>query len=218
MNNILNSIKLDYFILRASGFRRLAIVVVVPLFAGAMSKNPPLVLGLTMMLSGFIMSTIFATVEKSNLNKLYGILPIKKKQTVIGRYLFALIAGVTIAAAATVLAFIVSLIIKVPFGGLELTAWLAGSFLVFCLLVSIQFPLYFRYDFSKLAALANLPYIVLVFSVSFLVRKHPELFTQVVSFFVRSPYMLWIVGTAGALILLSASTLASIALYNKREL
>jgi hypothetical protein len=218
MSNILNSLKLDYYILKSADVRRILIVVVVAILVAVLSKDPPLILGITMMISGFFMSTIFAVIEKNSLNKLYGILPVKKQQTVIGRYLFTFLAGIVIALVAAVLTVIVSLVLKIELDEFLFTAWLCGSFLVFCLLVSLQFPLYFKYDFSKLAAMANLPYVVLIIGGSYLIRKYPQLFGQAVTFFLQYPYMLWVVAIVGGLLLLVLSMFVSIALYEKREL
>jgi ABC-2 type transport system permease protein len=218
MNNVLNSIKLDYYILKSSDLRRMAIIALVPLIAGIVGKNPLLIVGLTMTLFGFVMSMIFATVEKSNLNKLYGILPVGKSQTVIGRYLFTFLAGIAIAALASLLAFAAAFFLKINLEGFTFAAWLSGSFFLFCLLVSAQFPLYFKYDFSKLAAFANLPYILIILAVTFLVKKYPALFTQTIKFFVHNPYMIWVLGIAGSLLLLGISTFISIGLYKNREL
>jgi len=218
MNNILNSIKLDYYILKSADLRRLAIVAFVPLLVGGLSKNPPLILGMSMFIGGFFMSTMFAVVEKNNLNKLYGILPVKKQETVIGRYLFTLICGVAIAALASILAFAVSLVLQVGLDGFTFAAWLSGSFLLFCLIISIQFPLYFKYDFSKLVAFANLPYILIVVAGSYVVKKDPELFAKTLAFFIQNPYTIWILGIVGGLALLAISIFISIALYQTREL
>src|ERR1700722_20006563 len=175
-SNILNSIKLDYYILKSSDLRRMAIIGLVPLLAGVLGKDPLIIVGLTMTLFGFVMSMIFATVEKSNLNKLYGILPVEKSQTVVGRYLFTLLAGIAIAGLASILTFAAAFFLNIAVSGFIFSAWLCGSFFLFCLLVSAQFPLYFKYDFSKLAAFANLPYVLLILVITFVVKKYPQIF------------------------------------------
>jgi hypothetical protein len=218
MRNILNSVKLDYYILKSSDFRRIAIVAVVAVLAGAMSKNPLLIMGIIMMISGFFMSTIFAVVEKNNLNKLYGILPVKRWQTVIGRYLFAFLAGVVMAILASILALIASSVLADEFSTMTFIYWLCGSFLVYCTLISLQFPLYFKYEISKVAAFANLPFIVVVIFGSFLTKKHPELFGQTVSLFTHNHYLVWLVGIGASLVVIGISTLISIGLYQHREL
>ena len=218
MNNIWNSIKLDYFILKSSDFRRIAIIVVFALLAGVMSKDSSLIMGIITMMSGFLMSAIFAVVEKNNLNNLYGILPVEKRETVIGRYLFTIIAGIVIVALASVLSLVVSFIFKDVFNASVFVYWLCGSFLLYCILISMQFPLYFKYDFSKMAAFANMPYIIMIIVVVFLIKKHPELFNQTIKFFIQNPYMIWAVGLIGSIVLLGISMFISISLYKNREL
>ena len=51
MNNLLISIKLEYYIIKSADLRRLAIVGVVPLLVGMLSKDPPLILGMSMLIS-----------------------------------------------------------------------------------------------------------------------------------------------------------------------
>ncbi len=218
MNNILNSIKLDYYILKSSDFRRMIIISIVPLIAGVLSKDPLLILGLAMMTSGFFMGTIFAVIEKSNLNKLYGVIPVEKRQTVIGRYVFTLLAGIAIAAAGTILTLIAAFIMNIGISSFAFSAWLGGSFLLYCFLISAQFPLYFVVDYSKSAAFANLPYILLILIGVFFIKKYPQIFTQSVAFFTHYPYLIWVIGILGALLLLGISMAISIALYNKHEL
>jgi hypothetical protein len=219
MNNILHSIKLDYYILKSSDFRRILIVAVIAIVVGFLSKDPPITLGIIMMISGFFMGTIFAVVEKNNLNKLYGVLPVARNQTVIGRYIFTALAGVCMAAVATLLSFGVSLASNVTLGsGLIFSAWLCGSLLLFSLLVTVQFPLYFKYDFSKLAAIANLPYILVIIGGSYVLRKYPQFFGQTISYFTQHPSMIWVTAIGGALVLFCISTVVSITLYKTREL
>jgi hypothetical protein len=204
--------------MKSADFRRVAIVALVPLFVGIVSKNPPLILGMLMLVSGFFMSTIFGVAEKGNLYKLYGVLPVQKRQTVIGRYLFVAMAGIGIALLGVILAYIASIAQNVQLNGLEFIVWLCGSFLLFCLIVAAQFPFYFRYDFSKLAGLANLPYIILILAVTFLAKRYPTLFAHVFNFLFQHHYMIWVVGIAGSLLLLAVSCYFARIMYNSREL
>ena len=170
------------------------------------------------MMSGFLMSTIFAVVEKNNLNKLYGILPVEKRETVIGRYLFSLLAGVVVLALAAILTLVISFIFKDELTASVFVYWLCGSYLLYCILISLQFPLYFKYDFSKIAVFANLPYIIIILIGTYLIKKEPKLFGQTISFFTHNPYMIWVTGIIVAIVMLGISTLISIWLYKRREL
>ena len=45
--------------------------------------------------------------------------------------------------------------------GVEFLTYLSGGFLYFCLMVAVIFPLYFKFSFSKVYILSNLPFYVL---------------------------------------------------------
>jgi hypothetical protein len=217
MSNILNSMKLDYYIVRANSLRILVFVAGIAALAGVISSNPPLIIFIISMTSGFFMGGIFAVVEKNNLDKLYGILPVGKQQIVIGRYAFTLIVGILGEVLGIILAYSISFIFGLKIGCLTFTAWACGSFFLFCLIASMQFPIYFRYDFSKVSSIANMPIIILFISCSALIRKRPELFSQTVNFFTHRQYMIWLIGIAGGLLLLGISMFLSSVLYMNRE-
>lgn len=218
MNNIVNLIILDYYILRASSLGILVSAVGIATLAGIIALNPPLIMGIVLMIFGFSMGSLFAVAEKNNLNTLYGILPVKKQQIVTGRYIFTLIVGILNIALGTILTFAVSFIVNIKLSSLTFIAWLCGSFFLFCLLISIQFPIYFRYDFSKVSAVANMPIIILFLIGSALITKYPGLFNRTIDFFITNQYMIWLAGVVGALLLFCASLFVSSMLYKKRDL
>jgi hypothetical protein len=218
MNDIVNLIKLDCYILRTISLGMLLPAVGVAALASVISSNPPLVIGIVLMVSAFSMSSIFTIAEKNNLNKLYGILPVRKKQIIIGRYLFTLLVGILSSTMATILTFFISFVISTKLSNLTFIGWLCGSFFLFCMIISIQFPIYFGYDLSKVSAIANAPVIILFIISSALIKKRPELFNQIISFFIHNQYMIWLIGIVGALFLLGFSMFLSSALYKKRDL
>jgi hypothetical protein len=217
MNNIFDSIKLDYYILRTFSPGALLSSVGIATLAGIISSSPGLIIGIVLMVSAFFMGGLFAVVEKNNINKLYGILPVRKQQIVIGRYLLTLFVGVLNAAMATILTYFVSFILDIKLSYLTLIGWLFGSFFLFCLLVSMQFPIYFRYEFSKVSSISNMPAIILFIIGSALIKKRPELFQQTINFFIDNQYMIWLIGIVGALLLLGVSMFLSYALSKKRD-
>ncbi len=204
--------------MRSTSLRILVFVIGIATLAGVISSNPPLIIFIISMTSGFFMGGVFAVVEKNNLDKLYGILPVEKQQIVIGRYAFTLIIGILSEVLAAVLAFFVSFILGLKFSCLTFLAWACGSFFLFCLLASMQFPIYFRYDFSKVSAIANMPIIILFISCSALIKHRPELFGQTVNFFTHRQYMIWLIGIVGGLLLLGISMFLSSILYKNHDL
>ncbi len=57
-------------------------------------------------ISAPVVGLYFLLYEKNNLTQLYGILPLRKKEVVIGRYLYALAFGIVNGFAASILAYI----------------------------------------------------------------------------------------------------------------
>ena len=149
MNNILNSIKLDYYIVRSTSLRILVFVIGIATLAGVISSNPPLIIFIISMTSGFFMGGVFAVVEKNNLDKLYGILPVEKQQIVIGRYAFTLIIGILSEVLAAVLAFFVSFILGLKFSCLTFLAWALVRFSFFACLLPCNFQFILDMIFQK---------------------------------------------------------------------
>lgn len=108
----------------------------------------------------FMLNIVFAITERSNFNKLYGILPIKKSTNVLGRYLFSLITiGIT-----AIISFAIFLILSIITKGR--IDWIYGfqfltlSIMIAVLFISIQYPFYFKFEYTKASIMAILPYIV----------------------------------------------------------
>ena len=107
-----------------------------------------------------MLNVVFLITERSNFNKLYGILPIKKSANVLSRYLFSLIVIFTTAIISFVLFIILSVITK---GTVNLEygiQFLAISVFVAILFISIQYPFYFKLEYTKASIMSILPYIV----------------------------------------------------------
>ena len=217
MSNIINSIKLDYYILK-SNFKIILIVVFLATFIGIMTSNPPIIMFIISIYSANFMGSIFSICEKNKLNKLYGVLPIKKQQVVIGRYLFTLAFGVLNGVMAVVLTLIVTHFRNINISNIAFISYLSGSVLLFFLFISMQFPLYFRYEYSKITAGAILPPVFLFIIGITLFKKNPELFSPIIKYFIQNQNMIWLIGISIGLIILSISCFLSCVIYKNREL
>lgn len=223
MNTILRFVKLDYYAIKPFSMS-LFLAALVAGIIGVVSAQPAMSIMVLLTFSAFFMSICFAICEKSNLNKLYGILPMKRHQIVIGRYLFSLLLAITNSAAAAILTLLVSAIFGVRVTPITYSQFLSGSFFIFCLFIAIQFPFYFKFDYTKVAAVAVLPF-VLVFAIGSplltSLLKNPDFskaFNKASNVFSTNMAIVWLTGILAGLILLSLSCLLSCALYKNREL
>lgn len=218
MSNIINLIKLDYYVQKAYIWVRLLIFIIIAAFVVILNRNPALIMYVISMSVANSMGTSFSIYEKNKLNNLYGILPIGKQQIVIGRYLFTLVFCVLNEIIGAVLTLIVAYALNVNISNFTFIAYLCSSFFVFCLFVSVQYPLYFKFEFSKIIAVAILPLILLFIIIMTSVKKHPELFGQTIKFFIENQNMVWLIGIGAGLIILCISCLLSCVFYKNREL
>ena len=136
MDNVLKSIRLDHEITK-SRYPLFLVGYVIGIIFSVVTKTPVLAATIVMAIAAPMTGQCFAIYEKNNLDKLYGVLPIKKSEVVVGRYLFAL--GIVIING--VFAFLLSLIMAFLTGGqingIESITFMAGGFLYFCLMIAV---------------------------------------------------------------------------------
>ena len=73
-------------------------------------------------------------------------------------------------------------------------------------------------EFSKITTIAILPPVILFIIGITLVKKHVELFSQIIKYFMQNQNMIWLIGIFAGLIILSISCLLSCVIYKNREL
>lgn len=107
MSNILKSVKLDHDIMK-SRYPMFILGYVIGILFAVLSKTPIFGTAIVMVMAAPLIGQYFSIYEKNNLEKLYGVLPLRKSEVVIGRYLYALCIVVINGIIATILAYIIS--------------------------------------------------------------------------------------------------------------
>jgi ABC-type transport system involved in multi-copper enzyme maturation permease subunit len=219
MNNVLKSIRLDYYTVKVSYKIFVFAVYTLAIFLGVLTQ-PGLIIAIVMIFSAFISGSVFSIYEKNNLSKLFGILPLERFEVVIGRYLYALFFGVINGIISGSIAYIISLYTNKGFDHLAFIAYLSFSFLYFCLAVGIIFPTFFKFGFSKAFIFALLPLYIIFISPILMVRNTAALnkLQQIIQYFASHPNMIWVTGIGVGIILLVISCLLSCLIYQKKEL
>ncbi len=219
MSNVITSMRLDFYIQRSSYKPIFALGYALAIVVGVVTRTPYATVLIAMVISAAFTSFVFLVSEKNHLGRLYGTLPLRKSELVLGRYLYALLFGLGNAIAASLLTVVISLVTGKTLAFLDLSAYLCATFLYFCLFTSIVFPVYFRFGFSKNYLLTNVPLYVL-YAVGFgLVRKgNLKDLSGVIRFFTENPRMIWLCGVGGGLALLALSYGLSRLIYRRHEL
>lgn len=151
-------IKLDFYAMKP--LKKVILpFLLVPIVLGVVADlGMSIMVTLTFMV--FMLNIVFAITEKSNFHKLYGTLPIKQSSSILSRYLFSLIAiGIT-AILSFAIFVILSIITKSRIDWIYGIQFLALSILIAVLFISVQYPFYFKFEYTKASIMAILPYIV----------------------------------------------------------
>lgn len=219
MNRILCSTKLDFYTGK-SALQLTAILLLIPVVIGAAAHGPYYAMMFTMVFAVTSCGTISSTQEKCHSDKLYGILPLKKSEMIIGRYLYALIIGIVYVVIAGILGFVMSRIMGEGLDWLAYWATLAVGFTYFGFAVGVCYPIYLKFTFAKAYIFTMLP--MYVIAVLFLVITKKTNFTshigQIIKFFMNHLYLVPIFGLLGGLILLAVSAFVANLIYTRKEI
>jgi ABC-2 type transport system permease protein len=219
MNRVLNATKLD-FLAGKSALKMTAILLFFAVAIGALTKGPIYTMIFTMVFSVTSCGSIFSIHERSHSDKLYGILPLKKSEMILGRYLYALIIGAVYVVIAGILGCIVSRITGDSLDAFSYWATLALAFIYFSFAVGISYPIYLKFTFAKAYIFTMLPMYVIAVLMLFLTKKTNFIsdIGQVIRFFTDNQALIPILGILCGLILMTISALVANLIYTRKEI
>jgi hypothetical protein len=221
MNKTLSFVKLDFLALKP--YRRsLFYLVGLGLVLGVALKSVSTLSSMFMVGLLLVMSYPFAIAEKNSTDKLYSTLSLKRKDVVIGRYVFvmlAVLAGMLIVLCESVL---ISALFSLDMAINELLFTLCVLGFVISATASIQYPLFFKLGYTKAKVFTYLPLIL----VAVLIGILPSISETLPDFdwntFFTSlsikPLLMYGAPVVVSLALLAVSCAISCGLYEKRDL
>lgn len=218
MSSLLNTIKLDFYIVK-SVYKMAALTYLISILFGFIAQ-PMAPIFLIMVFTVFFSGMLFSIYEKNHLNQLYGILPLKKSDVVIGRYSYAFFFGIIQAVLAGIVAYAISVVTNRAADNFTLTATLSLSFLYYCFAIGIAFPIYFKFGFSRVYVFTMVP-IYLIFIGAVFISKSTSVqnnLKEIIQYFSAHQGMILIAGVGLGLILLIISCVVSYLAYKKSDL
>lgn len=150
-------IKLDFYAMKPLAKFMLPFLIV-PIILGIVANLGTSIM-ITLTFVAFMLNVVFAISEKSNFKKLYGVLPIKKSANILSRYLFSLIVIALTAMVSFIIFIVLSVISTGNIDWINGIEFLALSMFIALFFISIQYPFYFKFEYSKASIMAILPYI-----------------------------------------------------------
>lgn len=148
MSNALKATKLDFSLVKPY-IKVISFTMLLPIVFAAINRS--LLTGVSFAMCFIAMTTgyTFSITEKNSMERLYGILPVKKSEMVTGRYLFVL----TLGALALVVSLIAQPIVLRAMGetveAFDIVSAAVGGLFLFALYTVFQIPGYYKYGSIK---------------------------------------------------------------------
>jgi len=157
MTNSLKMVKLDFFTMK-SQLASYAVIVLFVLLFGFMGSSITLICINCAWFVALMSTTIFASQEKNNLNRLYGSLSLKLKDIVLGRYIFTVMSFVLSFIVAIVIFFGLALFQGNSFTLFDVFLSFGVSLLIFSTIVGMQMPIFFKMGYIKARVWIFIPF------------------------------------------------------------
>lgn len=132
-------------------------IVLTPLLVVAVMFNRPEVVvpGLVLLCASTTAGYPFQVSDRADLETLYAVLPLTRRSLLVGHYVWAVAVFVVTAGLGTPAALLLARQQQMPFPGHTAATAVTLSWAAFALTVSIQFPLFVRFGFTKAGLLAT---------------------------------------------------------------
>ena len=213
MSNMLKATKLDFSLVRPY-FKVIGFTMLLPIAFAAINRS--ILTGVSFAMCFIAMTTgyTFSITEKNSMERLYGILPVKKSEMVIGRYLFVLALGALVVSLITqpiVLRVIGETVEKVDI----ISAAIGGLFL-FALYTVFQIPGYYKFGSIKGRVFMYIP-VAGFLATLFLLPKIP-MDNSIITTLSNSPVLLIVLVIVLVVVMYAVSILFSIRIMKNKEM
>ena len=148
MSNTLKATKLDFSLVKPY-IKVIGFTMLLPIAFAAINRS--LLTGVSFAMCFIAMTTgyTFSVTEKNSMERLYGILPIKKSEMVTGRYLFVLALGAMALVVSLITQPIVLRAMGESVGAFDIISAAIGGLFLFALYTVFQIPGYYKYGAIK---------------------------------------------------------------------
>ena len=214
--NISKQIKLDIISIKPYlTIKNLIIFLGLGIFYMFISNSPNIIISISMIFAMIFSSYPFLVGENSGIDGLYKLLAIDSKDVVIGRYILALIFYF----ASSILGFIFYLIVATikdfPID-LDILFGLGINFLVFAIIICLQYPIYFKYGYAKAKTWILLP-IFIIGIIGMIAGFFIKDFEQLINFIYQNKELIIIFSIILLILIIAISMKLALKFYKKRD-
>ena len=216
MSNILKSTKLDIALVKPY-FKTICFTLLLPIVFAAINRS--LLTGVSFAMCFIAMTTgyTFSITEKNSMDRLFGILPVRKSELVIGRYVFVLAMGLLSLIISLIVQPLVLKVLGETVGVFDIvTAAIAGVFL-FALYTVFQIPGYYKYGSIKGRVFMYIPVAGFLITL-LLITKSPVGESKLLFTVINSPVLLMLLAVIFVIAMYIVSILVSIKILKNKEM
>ncbi len=214
--DIKKQIKLDIISMKPYyTLKNLIIILGIFIYNSFINKSPIGLVPMTLFFAVMYSSNPFLLGENSGIDALYKIFSINSKKVVIGRYI---LAGLTFIVASLVgfsIYAVVFLIKNMPIG-LDMSMVIGINIALYAIIISVQYPIYFKYGYAKARIFCFLPIFitaVIGMALGYFIKD----FGPILNFVLENQGMLIIGLCILVVLMLIISITLSIKFYKKRD-
>lgn len=215
MSNILKATKLDFSLVRPY-FKVIGFTMLLPIAFAAINRS--ILTGVSFAMCFIAMTTgyTFSITEKNSMERLYGILPVKKSEMVIGRYLFVLALGALALVVSLITQPIVLRVIGETVEKVDIISAAIGGLFLFALYTVFQIPGYYKFGSIKGRVFMYIP-VAGFLATLFLLPKIP-MDNSIITTLSNSPVLLIVLVIVLVVVMYAVSILFSIRIMKNKEM
>ncbi|RAQ29642.1 ABC-2 transporter permease [Hydrogeniiclostridium mannosilyticum] len=215
MSNMLKATKLDFSLVRPY-FKVLGFTMLLPIAFAAINRS--ILTGVSFAMCFIAMTTgyTFSITEKNSMERLYGILPVKKSEMVIGRYLFVLALGALALVVSLITQPIVLRVIGETVEKTDIISAAIGGLFLFALYTVFQIPGYYKFGSIKGRVFMYIP-VAGFLATLFLLPKIP-MENSIITTISNSPVLLIVLVIVLVVVMYAVSILFSIRIMKNKEM
>lgn len=215
MSNMLKATKLDFSLVRPY-FKVIGFTMLLPIAFAAINRS--ILTGVSFAMCFIAMTTgyTFSVTEKNSMERLYGILPVKKSEMVIGRYLFVLALGALALVVSLITQPIVLRVIGETVEKVDIISAAIGGLFLFALYTVFQIPGYYKFGSIKGRVFMYIP-VAGFLATLFLLPKIP-MDNSIITTLSNSPVLLIVLVIVLVVVMYAVSILFSIRIMKNKEM
>lgn len=214
--DIRKQIKLDIISMKPYyTLKYLIIILAIFFYNSFIMKSPMGMLPMILFYAVMFSSNLFLLGENSGIDSLYKIFSIGSKKVVIARYILAGLIFIVASLLGFSIYAIVSLIKNMPIG-LDMSMVIGINFVLYAIIISVQYPIFFKSGYTKAKTFKFLP-IFIIAIIGMALGYFIKDFGPILNFVLENQRML-IIGLCILIVLmLTISITLSIKFYKKRD-